>query len=168
MTDQKLKEKSIHYRKKLFTYIKRANAGHTGGSLSCVDILNVLYNRMLDVTPENFTKHNRDHYIQSKGHAVEALYVILADMGFFPESDLYTLCQHGSHYVGHPTRKVNGIEHNTGALGHALSFCVGVALAEKMDGGNHKVYTLLGDGELAEGFYEMSIKREAVLKRREK
>jgi transketolase len=82
---------------------------------------------------------------------VEALYVVLADVGFFPESDLETLCKHTSHYVGHPTRKVNGIEHNTGALGHALSFCIGIALAEKMDGRQNKIFTLLGDGELAEG-----------------
>lgn len=151
MTNQELKEKSISYRKKLLTYIKHAKAGHTGGSLSCVDILNVLYNRILKVTPQNFADTNRNHYIQSKGHSVEALYVVLADMGFFPESDLNTLCHHGSHYVGHPTRKVNGIEHNTGALGHGLSFCTGVALAGKMDGRNYKVYTLLGDGELTEG-----------------
>lgn len=151
MTNQQLKEKSIIYRKKILTYIKLANAGHTGGSLSCVDILNVLYNRILNVTPENFGSANRNHYIQSKGHSVEALFVVLADLGFFPESDLKTLCQHGSHFVGHPTRKVNGIEHNTGALGHALSYCVGVALAEKMDKRNNNVFTLLGDGELAEG-----------------
>lgn len=151
MTVQQLKEKSIVYRKKLLTYIRQAGAGHTGGSLSCVDILNVLYNCILNVTPDNFMTPDRDHYIQSKGHAVEALYVVLADKGFFPESDLNTLCKHGSHYVGHPTRKVNGIEHNTGGLGHALSFCTGVALAEKMAGSRHKIYTLLGDGELAEG-----------------
>lgn len=151
MTDQELKIKSIDYRKKILKYIKQANAGHTGGSLSCVDILNVLYNRILNVTPDNFSDPHRNHYIQSKGHSVEALYVVLADQGFFPESDLETLCGHRSHYVGHPTRKVNGIEHNTGALGHGLSYCVGLALAEKMDGKNNKVYTLLGDGELTEG-----------------
>ena len=151
MTDLELKKKSINYRKNLLKYIKCAKAGHTGGSLSCTDILNVLYNRILNITPQNFTDPDRNHYIQSKGHSVEALYVVLADMGFFPESDLDTLCQHASHYVGHPTRKVNGIEHNTGALGHALSFCIGVALAEKMDGRKNKIFTLLGDGELAEG-----------------
>lgn len=151
MTDQELMIKSIDYRRKLLTYIKHANAGHTGGSLSCVDILNVLYNRILNVTPENFSNLKRNHYIQSKGHSVEALFVVLADKGFFPESDLNTLCDHGSHYVGHPTRKVKGVEHNTGALGHGLSFCTGIALAEKMDGSNYKVYTLLGDGELTEG-----------------
>ncbi|MBN2012798.1 transketolase [candidate division KSB1 bacterium] len=151
MTTRDLKTKSIDYRKKLLKYIKHANAGHTGGSLSCVDILNVLYNHVLGVTPENFSGRDRNHYIQSKGHSVEALYVVLADVGFFPESDLETLCQYQSHYVGHPTRKVNGIEHNSGALGHALSYCVGVALAEKKDGRNNNVFTLLGDGELAEG-----------------
>lgn len=151
MTDDQLRVKSIHYRKKLLKYIKKANAGHTGGSLSCVDILNVLYNRILNVSPEKFDDPQRDRYIHSKGHSVEALYVVLADKGFFPESDLETLCQYRSHYVGHPTRKVRGIEQNTGALGHGLAFGVGVALAAKKDLANYKVYTLLGDGELAEG-----------------
>lgn len=151
MTDDELKIKSIHYRKKLLKYIKKANAGHTGGSLSCVDILNVLYNRILNVSPENFNDPGRDRYIQSKGHSVEALYVVLADKGFFPESQLETLCQYRSHYVGHPTRKVNGIEHNTGALGHGLAFGIGVALAAKKDNADYKVYVLLGDGELVEG-----------------
>jgi transketolase len=131
--------------------IKRANAGHTGGSLSCVDILNVLYNRVLDVSADRFDDPNRDRFVQSKGHSVEALYVVLADRGFFPASDLQTLCRYRSHYVGHPTRKVHGIEQNTGALGHGLSVAVGMALAGKMDGASYRVFTLLGDGELAEG-----------------
>ena len=151
MTDDELKIKSIQYRKKLLKYIKKANAGHTGGILSCVDILNVLYNRVLNVSPDNFNDPRRDRYIQSKGHSAEALYVVLADKGFFPESELETLCQYRSHYVGHPTRKVNGIEHNTGALGHGLAFGIGVALAAKKDNANYKVYVLLGDGELVEG-----------------
>lgn len=151
MTDDQLRVKSIHYRKKLLKYIKKANAGHTGGSLSCVDILNVLYNRILNVSPEKFDDPQRDRYVHSKGHSVEALYVVLADKAFFPESDLETLCQYRSHYVGHPTRKVRGIEQNTGALGHGLAFSVGVALAAKKDLASYKVYTLLGDGELQEG-----------------
>ena len=128
-----------------------AGAGHTGGSLSCVDILNVLYNRVLRVSPETFGDPNRDRYIQSKGHSVEALYVVLADRGFFPEAELETLCRYRSPFVGHPTRKVPGIEMNTGALGHGLSICVGLALAGKMDAAPYRVFTLLGDGELAEG-----------------
>ncbi|MBN1865979.1 transketolase [Candidatus Sumerlaeota bacterium] len=151
MTVNELKIKSIEYRRRLLTYIEKANAGHTGGSLSCVDILNVLYNRILNVSPETFKDPGRDRYVQSKGHSVEALYVVLADRGFFPESDLETLCRFGSHYVGHPTRKVNGIEQNTGALGHGLPIAVGMALAGKKDGASYRVFTLLGDGELAEG-----------------
>ena len=150
-TDKELEIKSVQYRKALLKYIKIAKAGHTGGSLSCTDILNVLYNDVLNVSPENFGDNNRDRYIQSKGHTVEALYVVLADQGFFPESDLETLCKFKSKYVGHPTRKVNGIEFNTGALGHGMPISVGIALAAKKDNTGYRVFTLLGDGELAEG-----------------
>ena len=135
----------------MLKYIVQAGAGHTGGSLSCLDILNVLYNRVLNVSPANFEDPNRDRYVQSKGHSVEALYVVLADCGFFPESELETLCRYQSPFVGHPTRKVPGIEMNTGALGHGLAICVGMAMAAKMDGAPYRVFTLLGDGELAEG-----------------
>jgi transketolase len=151
MTDHELGLKSIRYRRDLLRYIYHAGAGHTGGSLSCVDILNVLYNRVLRVSPETFGDPNRDRYIQSKGHSVEALYVVLADCGFFPHSELETLCRYRSPLVGHPTRKVPGIEMNTGALGHGLSISVGLALAGKLDGAPYLVFTLLGDGELAEG-----------------
>jgi transketolase len=146
-----LKRKSIQYRKTILSIIKNANAGHTGGDLSCVDILNVLYNYVLNVTPNTFTDPNRDRYIQSKGHSVEALFTVLADQGFYPMEELDTLNQFQSHFIGHPTRKVNGVEHNTGALGHGLSVSVGIALAGKKDGLSYRVYTLLGDGELEEG-----------------
>ncbi len=150
-TDKELEQKSIKYRLALLKYIMLANAGHTGGDLSCVDILNVLYNYILNVSPKAFNNPNRDRYIQSKGHAVEALYVVLADRGFFPESDLETMCRYKSPYVGHPTRKVNGIEFNTGALGHGMAISAGIALAAKKDRASYRVFTLLGDGELAEG-----------------
>lgn len=143
LTDMELK--SVEYRIKILKAIKKANAGHTGGSLSCVDILNVLYNHVLDISPQTFSHPDRIRYIHSKGHSVEALYVVLADKGFFPETDLDTLGRYKSHYVGHPTRKVAGIEMNTGALGHGLSISVGLALA------GNKVFTLMGDGELPEG-----------------
>jgi len=151
MTDNELERKSIEYRMGLLKYIKLAKAGHTGGSLSCIDILNVLYNRVLNVSPKNWPDPQRDRYVQSKGHSVEALYVALADHGFFPASDLETLCRFQSPYVGHPTRKIRGIEQNTGALGHGLAFSVGVALAAKLNNADYRVFTLLGDGELAEG-----------------
>lgn len=151
MTTKELKERSVNYRKKILKYIKIANAGHTGGSLSCTDILNVLYNKVLNVSPGNFSSPHRDRYIQSKGHCVEALFVVLADKGFFPEEDLNTLCKYRSHYIGHPTKKVKGVEQNTGALGHGLPIAAGVALAGKMDKRAYRVYTLMGDGELPEG-----------------
>jgi transketolase len=151
MTIDELRLKSVRYRRDLLRHIMRAGAGHTGGSLSCVDILNVLYNLVLRVSPETFASPNRDRYIQSKGHSVEALYVVLADRGFFSEQELDTLCGYQSPYVGHPTRKVPGIEMNTGALGHGLPISTGLAIAGKLDSAPYRVYTLLGDGELAEG-----------------
>ena len=149
--DQQLARKSLQYRRDTLRWIKHAGAGHTGGSLSCIDILNVLYNRILNVTPGTFSSPGRDRYVQSKGHSVEALFVVLADKGFYPASKLETLCGYYSHFVGHPTRKVAGVEQNTGALGHGLPICTGMALGGKMDAADFRVFTLLGDGELAEG-----------------
>jgi len=151
MPAKELAKRSIEYRKKILKYIVGANAGHTGGSLSCIDILNVLYNQVLNVNPGNFKSPDRDRYIQSKGHCVEALFVTLADKGFFPESDLLTLCKYQSHYIGHPTKKIYGVEQNTGALGHGLPIAAGTALAAKMDKKDYRVFTLMGDGELPEG-----------------
>lgn len=151
MTDFDLQLKAVELRKHLLRIIVHAGAGHTGGGLSCMDILNVLYSRVLNVSPETFSDANRDRYVQSKGHCVEALYAVLAERGFFPAKDLETVCHYRSHYVGHPTRHIPGIEMNTGALGHGLPICIGMALAAKMDGAPYRVFTLLGDGELAEG-----------------
>lgn len=151
MSDHDLQLKAVALRRAMLRLIFNAGAGHTGGGLSCMDILNVLYNRVLNVSPDTFGDPHRDRYVQSKGHCVEALYAVLADRGFFPASDLNTVCHYRSHYVGHPTRHIHGIEMNTGALGHGLPIAVGMALAAKMDGAAYRVFTLLGDGELAEG-----------------
>ncbi len=151
LTDVELKAKSIEYRATILRIIKQARAGHTGGDLSSVDILNVLYNNILRVSPETFADPNRDRYVQSKGHTVEVLYAVLADRGFFPAQELDTLGKYQSHFIGHPTRSVPGIEQNTGALGHGLAVAVGMALAAKLDRRDYRVYTLLGDGELDEG-----------------
>ena len=151
LTDLELKTKSTEYRKTILRIIKQARAGHTGGDLSSIDILNVLYNHVLNVSPQTFSDPNHDRYVQSKGHCVEALYTVLADRGFFPLEDLDTLCQYQSRYIGHPTRSVPGIEQNTGALGHGLAVAVGMALAAKLDGRSFRVFTLTGDGELDEG-----------------
>jgi transketolase len=151
VTNVELAAKGARLRKRMLRLIVEAGAGHTGGSLSCLDILNVLYNRVLHVSPETRADPRRDRYVQSKGHAVEALYVVLADRGFVPFTELDTMCRYRSPYVGHPTRKVSGIEMNTGALGHGLPICVGMALAGKSEPVPFRVFTLLGDGELAEG-----------------
>ena len=151
ITDQQLALKAVRLRKQTLEAIYEAGAGHTGGSLSCLDILNVLYNRVLNVAPEKVSDPHRDRYVQSKGHSVEGLYAVLADRGFFPAAELKTICHYKSHFVGHPTRHIPGIEMNTGALGHGLPICNGMALAGKMDSANYRVVTLLGDGELAEG-----------------
>ena len=151
MSDKELQLKAVSLRRAMLRLIYNAGAGHTGGGLSCMDILNVLYNRVLNVSPQTFSSPTRDRYVQSKGHCVEALYAVLADRGFFPAADLDTVCHYQSHYVGHPTRHIPGVEMNTGALGHGLPICIGMALAAKMDGAKFRVFTLLGDGELAEG-----------------
>jgi transketolase len=151
MEIRELELKSIQYRKTILSMIKKANSGHTAGSLSCVDILNVLYNHVMNVSPENFSSPERDRYIHSKGHSVEALYSVLTDQGFFPREALDTFERYQSNIIGHPTRKVRGIEQNTGALGHGLPLAVGTALAAKLDGRSYRVFTTLGDGELTEG-----------------
>jgi transketolase len=151
LSERDLQRKSAQYRQDLLRLIKTTGAGHTGGDLSCLDILNVLYLRILRVSPETFKSPERDRYIQSKGHCAEALFVVLADRGFFPEKDLETPNRYGSHYLGHPTRDVSGVEQNTGALSHGLAVAVGLAFAAKMDRKDYRVFCLLGDGELAEG-----------------
>lgn len=131
--------------------IYKAKTGHTGGDLSVMDILVTLYYKHMNVGPDKASDPNRDRFILSKGHSVEALYAILSDKGFFPKEDLDTYSQYLSKYIGHPNNKISGIEMNSGSLGHGLSVSVGMALAGKMDHKNYRVYTVMGDGELAEG-----------------
>lgn len=146
-----LKRKAYELRKDVVEMIYRAKTGHIGGDLSVMEILVDLYYKQMDVTPENFANGDHDHFVMSKGHSVEALYAVLADRGFFPKEDLKTFATFGSKYIGHPTNKVNGIEMNTGSLGHGLGVGVGMALAGKMNDKNYRVYVVMGDGELAEG-----------------
>ncbi|MBE8949160.1 MAG: transketolase [Quinella sp. 3Q1] len=146
-----LKKKAFELRKDVVEMIYRAKSGHIGGDFSLMEILVDLYYKQMNLTPENFKDADHDRFILSKGHAIEALYVVLADRGFFPKKDLDTFGTFGSKYIGHPTNKVNGIEMNTGSLGHGLGVGVGMALAGKMDGKNYRVYVVMGDGEVAEG-----------------
>ena len=146
-----LENKAIQIRKELLQMIYNSGTGHTGGSLSSVDILVALYYEIMEIDPQNPKWELRDRFVLSKGHSVEGYYTILADLSFFPKDELKYFCKFNSSLIGHPSVKVPGIEMNTGSLGHGLSIAVGMALAGKMDDKNYKVYVLMGDGELAEG-----------------
>ena len=149
--NEALKAKQYTLRKTIITMIYKAKTGHIGGDFSVCDILNVLYNKHMNITPENFDSNDHDHFILSKGHSVEALYSVLADKGFFPAEDIETFSQYMSKYIGHPNNKIKGIEMNSGSLGHGLSVGVGMALAQRMNESENRVYVVMGDGELAEG-----------------
>ena len=151
MNYSELTAKSFRLRRDVLDMIYRNNGGHFGGDFSVMDILVTLYNLHLNVTPLNATDIGRDRFVLSKGHTVAALYAVLCDRGFFPNSALETFSQFDSTYIGHPNNKVNGIEMNSGSLGHGLSVGVGMALAGKMDNTDYQVYVVMGDGELAEG-----------------
>lgn len=146
-----LERKSLEIRKDFLKLIYEAGTGHTGSDLSCTDILVALYYHVLRVDSKKPKDDNRDRYIQSKGHAVEVLWAILADKGFFPKEELNTFSRFQSRLLGHPNNKVPGVEMNTGSLGHGLPIAVGSALAAKIDKKMYKTYVLMGDGELAEG-----------------
>ena len=143
--------KAAQIRKTLLQMIFEGKTGHTGGSLSSVDILTVLFYRILRLDPKNPKWEERDRFVLSKGHSVEGYYAILADKGFFPREELATFSKYKSRLIGHPSVKVPGVEMNTGALGHGLSCAVGMALGAGMDEKDVKVYCLMGDGEQAEG-----------------
>ena len=151
MNTKELTIKSFELRQDVLDMIYRAKTGHIGGDFSVMDILVTLYYKHMNTAPERINDSKRDRFILSKGHSVEALYAVLADKGFFSKNDLLTYSQFRSKYIGHPNNLVNGIEMNSGSLGHGLSVSVGMALAAKMDHKSYRVYTVMGDGELAEG-----------------
>lgn len=126
--------------------------GHVGAAFSVIEILRVLYDDVLRLDPRNPLKPDRDRFILSKGHGCLALYALLADKGFFPKEELLKFCASDGILGGHPEYgKVPGVEASTGSLGHGFSFGVGFALAAKLDGKNHRVFVVLGDGECSEG-----------------
>jgi transketolase len=148
----RLKEKAGEIRAMTLEMIVSAKKGHIGGAFSCTDILVALfYGGILQIDPEHPHWDRRDRFILSKGHSGSALFAILADLGFFEKSDLGTYCQNGTMLGGHPDHHVPGIEVDTGSLGHGLGLGAGMALSAKMNGQNHRVFVLLGDGECCEG-----------------
>jgi len=133
--------------------VYRCASGHLGGSFSAMDLLTVLYFRtMRNLDTKNPKNPQRDRFVLSKGHCTPALYAILAQRGYFPEEDLVLFRSIKGHLSGHAEmRHVAGVDMSTGSLGQGVSTAVGMALAGKLDQADYRVYTLLGDGELAEG-----------------
>lgn len=146
-----LEKLRFELRQDVLDMIYKAKTGHIGGDFSVMDILITLYYKQMNVGPEMADDPDRDRFILSKGHSVEALYAVLCSKGFFPKSDLETYSRYLSKYIGHPNNKISGIEMNSGSLGHGLSVSVGMALAGRMDKRDYRVYVVMGDGELAEG-----------------
>lgn len=152
MTLTELEKKACDIRADVVKLIHKAGCGHIGGDMSEVEALVALYYKHLNCSPENEADPDRDRFVLSKGHSVETLYCILADRGYFDKAELMdTYSAYGSRFIGHPNNKIPGIEMNSGSLGHGLPVCVGMALAGRMDGRSYRVYTIMGDGELAEG-----------------
>lgn len=129
----------------------KGNSGHPGGSLSEADILTVLYFHKMNFNPKSPEDPKRDRFILSKGHACPGLYAALHLKGVVPEAELWKFREINGMLQGHPDRKTPGVETISGSLGQGFSVSGGMALAGKMDGKKHKVYALLGDGEIQEG-----------------
>lgn len=140
-------------RRDIVKLIAEGGSGHPGGSLSAVEILTALYfGGWMNYDPKNPQDPNRDRFILSKGHAAPVLYVTLAHAGFFPKESLKGLRKFGSKLQGHPDmHKVPGVEMSAGSLGQGISTAVGMALGNRMDGRNTKIYCMVGDGECQEG-----------------
>lgn len=147
-----LKEKARLLRIDIIEMLYKAQSGHPGGSLSCIDALVALYYNVMKNDPANPDDPDRDRFVLSKGHCCPALYAVLADRGYFPKEALGTLRQLGSILQGHPDARLTpGVEASTGSLGQGISIAVGMAMAAKHGGKSYKVYTMLGDGECQEG-----------------
>jgi len=147
-----LEDKARELRVAIVRTLHKSQSGHTGGSLSAIDMVTALYFHKMRHDPENPDWPERDRFVLSKGHAAPALYVALAHAGYFPREDLMMLRRLGSHLQGHPDSKSTpGVEVCTGSLGQGLSMANGMALGLRLDNRPGRVYALLGDGELQEG-----------------
>jgi transketolase len=155
LTEQTVRDLEIMARQlrvEILKMLNTAKSGHTGGSLSAIDALTVLYFHTMRHDPSNPAWEDRDKFVLSKGHAAPALYACLAQAGYFPIEDLKNLRRLGSHLQGHPDmNKTPGVDVCTGSLGQGLSQAVGLALAARLAGRSSRTYCLLGDGEVQEG-----------------
>lgn len=152
MNNQELQKHATEIRKNIIRMVTKAKSGHPGGSLSSADLLTVLYFDVMDINKDNVNSTDRDRFVLSKGHASPLLYSVLAEKGFLDKNLLSTFRQLGSSLQGHPNMHyVAGVDMSTGSLGQGLSAAVGMALANKLDKNEHRVYALMGDGECQEG-----------------
>ncbi|MEW6101105.1 MAG: transketolase [Candidatus Omnitrophota bacterium] len=147
-----LELKANSLREKILEMIVKANSGHLAPAFSIIELLTVLYYKILNINPAHPVWPERDRFILSKGHGCAALYAILAEKGFFPLDALFTFCQPGSILGSHPEmQKIPGVEASTGSLGHGLSIAVGISLAGRFDRRDYRTFCLVGDGECNEG-----------------
>ncbi len=152
MNTLELQKQANEIRKGIVTAVHSAKAGHPGGSLSAADIYTYLYFEEMNIDPKNPKKEDRDRFVLSKGHTAPGLYSALAYRGYFPVEDLKTLRHLGSYLQGHPCMQhTPGVDMCSGSLGQGVSVATGMALSAKLSNDSYRVYTLLGDGELAEG-----------------
>ena len=152
MTNEELKVHAKNIRRNIVTEVYSAKSGHPGGSLSATDILTELYFEQMDINKENVESIDRDRFVLSKGHASPLLYATLAEKGFIDLEDLKGFRHIDSKLQGHPNMNyVKGVDMSTGSLGQGISCAVGMAITNKVDGNNHRIYVLLGDGECEEG-----------------
>ncbi len=151
MTD--LISKSKDMRKQIFKIAYKSGGGHIGAAFSVIDILTTLYfGDVMSYDSSNPDMNERDKFILSKGHSCYALYAVLSEAGYFDKNLLDNVGKPGSLFGGHPKlHDIPGVEASTGALGHGLSFGIGIAYADKVDGLKNHVYVVLGDGECQEG-----------------
>lgn len=149
---EELRKKAVDVRIGIIEAVYGAKSGHPGGSLSCADILTVLYFNQMQIDPLKSKDEGRDRFILSKGHAAPALYSVLANRGYFDIEELKTLRHIDSNLQGHPDmNKVPGVDMNTGSLGQGLSIANGIAISSKLNSRGIRVYCMLGDGEIQEG-----------------
>ena len=146
-----IKNHALNIRRNILKMIYEAKSGHPGGSLGCTDILTYLYFEEMNINKENVSGINRDRFVLSKGHCSPALYATLYEAGLMNE-DLSTFRQINSKLQGHPNMHyIDGVDMSTGSLGQGISCAVGMAIANKLDGNDNRVYVLCGDGEAEEG-----------------
>lgn len=151
MEELKLKQHAKNIRNNIIDMVYTAQSGHPGGSLSATDILTYLYFEEMNINEDNLTSLNRDRFVLSKGHSSPALYATLYELGLLKE-DLLTFRKLGSNLQGHPSMdRVAGVDMSTGSLGQGISAAVGMAIANKLDKNDHRIYCLIGDGESEEG-----------------